>query len=97
MLTYVKTNRGTEQTPNDQCRICQCDFKVKLVTAASQPGKTAYVSSDNLFKPSKTKETYGQILANIFRAVGIEVVENNSQFPERVSNPCACKIRNLGT
>ena len=62
---------------------------------ASQPGTTGYVSSENFFKPSKTKETYRQILADICRAVGIEVVENNSQFSEHVSNPCARKIRNL--
>ena len=63
--------------------------------AASQPGTTGYVSSENLFKPSKRKETYGQILADICRVVEIEVVENNSQFSERVSNRCARKIRNL--
>ena len=73
MLTQVdfrETNRGTETHPSDQCRICQCDFKVIFVTAASQLGTTGYVSSENLFKPSKTKETYGQILADICRAVG---------------------------
>ena len=46
------------------------------------------------------KETYGQILADICRAVGLEVIENNSQFSELVnfvSNPCARKIRNLET
>ena len=58
---------------------------------------TSYVSSENLFKLSKTKETYGQIPADICRAVGIEAFEDNSQFSEPVSNPCARKIRNLGT
>ena len=43
------------------------------------------------------KEAYGQILADICRALGIEVIENNSQFSELVSNPCARKIRNLET
>ena len=75
----------------------ECDFTVKFVTAASQPGTTGYVTSKNLFKPSNPKETYGQILADICRAFGIEVVENNSQFSEHVSNPCARKIRNVGT
>ena len=50
------------------------------MTDASQVVKTGYVSSDNLFKPSKTKETYRQILGDICGAVAIEVVENNSQF-----------------
>ena len=31
----------------------------KFVSAASQPDTTGYVSSENLFKPSKTKDTYG--------------------------------------
>ena len=44
------------------------------------------VSSENLFKPSKTKKQnkkYGQVLADICRAVGMEVVEDNRQFSER--------------
>ena len=41
------------------------------------------------------KETYGKILADICIAVGIEVIENKSQFSGLVSNPCARKIRNL--
>ena len=103
MLTQVDVrqnkprHRGIETHPSDPCRICQCDFKVKFVTTASQPSTTGYVSSENWFKPSKTKETYGQILADICRAAGKEAVENNSQFSERVSNPCARKIRNSGT
>ena len=51
-------HQGIETHPSDQCRICHCDFKVKFVTGASQPGMTAYVSSENLFTPLKTKETY---------------------------------------
>ena len=87
MLASGKTNRGTEETPSDQRRICQCDFKVKFVTAAFKPGMTGYVSSTLIcfFHP------------DISIAVGIEVIENNSQFSELVSNPCARKIRNLET
>ena len=43
------------------------------------------------------KETYRQILPDFSIAVGIEVIENNSQFSELVSNPCARKMRNLET
>ena len=85
-----------KETPSDQCRVCRCNFKVKFGTAASQPSKTDYISSENLFKASKRKDTYGQILADICRAVGIEVVQH-SLVSDRVCNPCARKIRNLGT
>lgn len=84
------------ETPSDRCRVCRCNFKVKFGTA-SQPGKAGYISSENLFKPSKRKDSYGEILADICRAVEIEVVENPKLFSERVCNPCARKIRNLGT
>ena len=46
MLTQVDfrqnkpRHRGIETHPSDQGRICQCDFKVKFVTVASQPGTT---------------------------------------------------------
>ena len=63
-----------KETP---CRVCWCNFKVKFGIAASQPSKTGYIFSENLFKASKRKDTYGQILADICRAVGIEVVENS--------------------
>ena len=53
MFNPVKTKRGTEETRSDQCRLCQCDFKVEFVTAASQPGDTGYVSSENLLNQRK--------------------------------------------
>ena len=84
------------ENPSDRCRVCRCHFKVKFGTA-SQPGKAGYISSENLFRPSKRKDTYGEILADTCRAVGVEVVENTKLFSERVCNPCARKIRNLGT
>ena len=86
MLTQVDfrqnkpRHRGIETHPSDQGRICQCDFKVKFVTAASQPDTTGYVSSENLFKSSKTKETYGQILADICRAVGKKLSKTTANF-----------------
>ena len=57
MFTSVKTNRGTEsamskpkETSSDQYRVCRCNFKVKFGTAAPQPSKTDYITSENLFK-----------------------------------------------
>ena len=79
------------ETPSERCRICRCSFKVKFGTA-SQPGKAGYISSENLFKPSKRKDARGEILADTCRAVGFEVVEDNELFSDRVCNPCAHKI-----
>ena len=72
-----------------QAIAAECNFKVKFGTV-SKPG---YISSENLFKPSKRKDSYGKILADTCRAVGVEV-KNTKLFSERVCNPC--KIRNLG-
>ena len=83
MLTQVdfRQKKSRNRThPSDQCRICQSDFKVKLVTATSQPGMTDYVSSENLFKPSKTKETHGQILADICSVVGKKLSKTTVNF-----------------
>ena len=59
--------------------------------------KVAFYSSENLFKESKRSGYIGTILADICRAVGVEVVENSQLYSDRVCNPCARKIRNLGT
>ena len=84
------------ETPSDRCRVCRCNFKVKFGTA-SKPEKSSYISSENLFKPSKRREFYGKLLTDTCREVGLEVVENSALFSDRVSNPCSWKIQNLGT
>ena len=38
--------------PNYQCRLCNCSFKVKFVNIC----QTSYISTENLFSPSKRKE-----------------------------------------
>ena len=63
----------------------------------SQLGKSRFISSENLFKESKRSGYIGTILADICRAVGVEVVESSQLYSDRVCNPCARKIRNLGT
>ena len=90
------SNTRERETPSERYRICRCSFKVKFGTA-SQPGKPGYISSENLFKPSKRKDTRGEILSDTCRAVRVEVVEDNELFSDRVYDPCAHKIRNLGT
>ena len=84
------------EASSEHCRICWCSFKVKF-RIASEPNKFGYISSENLFKPSKRKDTRGEILADTCGSVGVEVVEDEKVFLDRVCNPCAHKIRNLGT
>ena len=69
------------ETPSERCRICRCSFKVKF-GAASQPGKSGYISSENLFNPSKRKDALGEILADTCRAVGLKVLEDNEVFSD---------------
>ena len=66
-------------------------FQVKF-GAASQPDKSGYISSENLFKPSKRKDALGEILADTCRAVGFEVLEDNELFSDHVCSPCAHEI-----
>ena len=77
---------------SEQCRLCNCNFKVKFGNSV----QTRHISTENLFIPSKRKECKGEVLAEICQKVGLEVVkcENCSS---RVCNPCARKIRNLGS
>ena len=54
------------------------------------------------FKVSQRKDSYGTILADLWRAVGLEVVQNSKVFYFRtvclcsLCNSCARKIRNSG-
>jgi len=64
----------SKQTPGDRFRIFRT-FTVKFCTL-SQPGKLGLVSSE--------KDSYGTILANLCRTVGVEVVQNWELFSDRV-------------
>ena len=79
--------------PPAKCRICSCDFKIQFGTTA---GKDQHRSSENLFLPSKRRECFGTILAEIVKSVGLHVPNEPSRYSSRVCNKCACKIRNLG-
>ena len=76
---------------NDRCRLCNCDFKIKFGNL-----KSSHISTENLSNPSKRKDCKGEILAQICQKVGIEVVKCD-KYSSRVCNPCARKIRNLGS
>ena len=74
--------------PNEQCRLCNCSFKVKF-------GNTN-ISTENLFNPSKRKGCKGEILAQNLQRAGFEILKCD-KHSSRVCNPCARKIRNLGS
>ena len=79
-------------SPSDQCRLCSYNFKVKFGNLS----QTSYISTENLFNPSQRKDCKGQVLAQICQKVGLEVVKCE-KYSSRVRNPCARKIRNLGS
>ena len=72
--------------PNEQCRLCNCSFKVKF-------GNTN-IPTENFFNPSKRKGCKGEILTQNLQRAGFEVVKCD-KHSSRVCNPCARKIRNL--
>ena len=74
--------------PNEQCRLCNCSFKVKF--------GNSNISTENLLNPSKRKDCKGEILAQNLQRVGFEVVKCE-KHSSRVCNPCARKIRDLGS
>ena len=97
-MKYFTNNRSPEdtnllpskskQTLNDRFRMCR-NFKVKFGTL-SQPGKSGLVSSENRFKASQRKDSYGTIPADLCRAVGVKVVQNLELFPDRMPVQFLC-------
>ena len=77
--------------PSDRCRLCDCNFKVQFGNL-----KSSHICTENLFNPSKRKDCKGEVLAQVCQKVGIEVVKCD-KYSSRVCNPCARKIRNLGS
>ena len=57
--------------PNYQCRLCNCSFKVNFVNRC----QTSYISTENLFSPSKKKELNSEVLAQNIQKVEFEVVK----------------------
>ena len=84
---------SSDSSVSDYCRLCKISFKVKF---GSSVGKQGYSSSENLFRPSKRKECFGVVLAEICKEVGLPLVQDSRQYSDRVCNPCGRKIRNLG-
>jgi len=65
------------------------NFAVKF-GALSQPGKSGLVSSENCFKASQRKDSYGTILADLCIAIGVKVVQNLELFLDRMPVQFLC-------
>ena len=63
----------SETRPSDSCRICKSSFKLKF---GSLTGKQFYSSSQNLFKPSQGKDSFGIVLADVCRQVGLVLLQD---------------------
>ena len=83
----------SETCPSDSCRICKCSFKVKFGNVS---GKQFYSSSQNLFKPSQRKDSFGIVLADVCKQVGLVLLEDPEVYSDRVCNSCGRKILSLG-
>ena len=75
----------------DYCRLCKISFKVIF---GSNLGKQGHSSSENLFRPSKPKECFGVLLAEISEEFGLPLFQDPMQYSDRVYNPFGQKIRN---
>ena len=82
---------GISMSPSNQCRLCSCNFKVKFVNLS----QTSYILTENLFNPSQRK-LQGTSFSTGCQKVGLEVVKCE-KYSSRVCNPCARKVRNLGS
>ena len=83
----------SETRPSDSCRICKFSFKVKFGNVS---GKQFYSSSQNLFKPSQRKDSFGIVLADVCKQVGLVLLEDSQEYSDRVCNPCGRTILTLG-
>ena len=83
---------SSDSSVSDYCRLCSISFKNKF---GRNLGKQSHPSSENLFRPSKRKDCFGVVLAEICKEVGLPFV-HFMQYSDQFCNPCGRKIRNLG-
>ena len=90
---HVRVKVMSETHPSDSYRICKFSFRVKFGNVS---GKQFYSSSQNLFKPSQRKDSFGIVLADVCKQVGLVLLEDPQEYSDRVCNSCARKIQTLG-
>jgi len=61
---------SSDSSVSDYCRLCAISFKVKI---GSNLGKQGHSSSENQFRPSKRKECFRVLSAEICKEVGLRL------------------------
>ena len=82
----------SESRPSDNCTICKYSFKVKFGNVS---GEKFYSSTQNLFKPSQRKDSFGIVLADVCKQVRLGLLDDPEVYSDRVCNPCGRKILSL--
>ena len=86
-----KEKRGRKikvESASDFCRLCNCALKIKFGNFEG----TSYVSSENIYKVSKTSTTT-KTLEELFHDLGF-LIKKSSGGSDRVCKACARKTRN---
>ena len=74
-LTCKHVNQTMSRTaPDDYCRVCKCCFKQQFGNFS----KIVHVSSQNLFKPSQRKQSFGIVLSDLCDKFGLPL--KNSEY-----------------
>jgi hypothetical protein len=69
------------------CRVCKCCFKQQFGNFR----KIVHVSSQNLFKPSQRKQSFGIVLSDLCDKVGL-LLKNSEYHSTKICNTCSRKI-----
>ena len=73
--------------PDDYCRVCKCCFKQQFGNFC----KIVHISSQNLFKPSQRKQSFGIVLSDLWDKVGLPL-KNSEYHSTKICNTCSRKI-----
>ena len=79
----VRVNIMSETRRSDSCRICKRE---------NVSGKQLNSSSQNLFKPSQRKDSFGIVLADVCKQLRLSLLDDPEVYSDRVCNPRGRKI-----
>ena len=77
----------SQTAPDDYCRVCKCCFKQQFGNFS----KIVHISSQNLFKPSQRKQSFGIVLSDLCDKVGLPL-KNSEYHSTKICNTCSRKI-----
>ena len=79
--------KHVNQTLNNVARVCKCCFKQQFGNFS----KIVHISSQNLFKPSQRKQSFGIVLSDLCDKVGLPL-KNSEYHSTKICNTCSRKI-----